>query len=145
MSAHSLLFQCSCELIRGKISFSVKSSFGSRKERKKSPRRSNQTQEQVWGKSSWSHKLKKEKLEAAYVAVPFPPFNFRNGQNLIVRPAVIVVISVALQQTQPGGQRFVASSIRTGPKNQCSSPVQVPRKPAVFLSSFLSSPGYLLR
>lgn len=46
----------------------------------------------------------------------FPPFKFRNGRDLIVRPVVIAVISVALRQKQPGGQWFVVSSINTAPK-----------------------------
>lgn len=118
MSAHSLLIQCACELIRVKISFSVRAvrfGFRSRKRRKKNRpagviRLKNRFGEKTAGRTNWG------KLEAAYVAVPFPPFNFRNGQDLIVRPAVIAVISVALQQTQPGGQWFVVSSIKTIPK-----------------------------
>lgn len=86
------------------------------------------------------------KLEAAYVAVPFPPFNFRNGQDLIVRPAVIAVISVALQQTQPGGQWFVVSSI--SPKINAHLPYTSRENRRLLFFSSLSlcvSPGYLLR
>lgn len=61
----------------------------------------------------------------------FLPFNFRNGRDLTVNAA----ISVALQQTQPGGQWFAVSSIRADPKNQTSSPARSP-----FLFSFLFSP-----
>lgn len=113
MSAHSLLFQCACELIRVKdillsqIKLWVQERGG--RNNKIRPAGVIRLKNRFWlkaaGHTNWG------KLEAAYVAVPFPPFNFRNGQDLIVRPAVIAVISVALQQTQPGGQWFVVSSI----------------------------------
>lgn len=101
-----------------KISFSVRSSSGVQEKRGKNvyirPAGVIRLENSFWlkaaGHTNWG------KLEAAYVAVPFLPFNFRNGQDLIVRPAVIAVISVALQQTQPSGQWFVVSSIRSGPK-----------------------------
>lgn len=83
------------------------------------------------GRTNWG------KLEAAYVAVPFPPFNFRNGQDLIVRPVVIAVISVALEQTRPGSQWFVVSSIRTGPEIKSHLPCTSRGKPALSLSSRL--------
>lgn len=82
------------------------------------------------------------KFEAAYVAVPFPPFNFRSGQDLIVRPAVIAVISVALQQTQPGGQWFAVSSNRAGPEINAHLPYTSWENRRFFSSL---SPGYLLR
>lgn len=137
MSAHSLLIQCACELFRVKISFSVRSSCGSRKERGKKNRPAgvitlyNRFWVKAAGRTNWG------KLEAAYVAVPFPPFNFRNGQDLIVRPVVIAVISVALEQTRPGSQWFVVSSIRTGPEIKSHLPCTSRGKPALSLSSRL--------
>lgn len=138
MSAHSLLIQCACELFRVKISFSVRSRFGSRKKREGEGGNNRPAGVitlysrfgiKAAGRTNWG------KLEAAYVAVPSPPFNLRNGQDLIVRPAVIAMISVTLKQTQPGCQRIVVSSMKTGPKIKSQIPAHVPRKTGVFALS----------
>lgn len=138
MSAHSLLIQCACELFRVKISFSVRSRFGSRKKREgeggdNSPAGVitlySRFGIKAAGRTNWG------KLEAAYVAVPSLPFNLRNGQDLIMRPAVIAMISVTLKQTQPGSQRIVVSSMKTGPKIKFHIPAHVPRKTGVFALS----------
>lgn len=133
MSAHSLLIQCAGEIIRAEIAFSVRAGFRSRKERNNNRpagviRLKKGSEVKAGGRTNW------DKSQAACVAVAFPPFNFGDGQALIV----IAASSVSLQQTQPGGQCSVVSPIKAAPKSNAH---------LLYASrgSRCSVPGYLLR